>query len=133
MAGFDKHVHCPRCWDKLKGEDPCVRKQPCTHCDVLTEDQKLQLSTPSYQKKKEKREQKNNDKNSDNVMETLVDPALVSVLSVAPSDKKTVKSPEPTPSKEKSKKKHSTPFRKASTDDKLESMGQKWSGTFQSP
>ena len=60
MAGFDKHMHC-------------------THCDVLTEDQKVQLSTASYQKKKEKQEEKNSDKNSENVTEMLVDPALFSV------------------------------------------------------
>ena len=70
------------------------------------------------------------DKNSENVTETLLDPALVSVVSVVPSDKKSVKSPEPAPSKEKPKKKHSTPSRKASTDDKLEAVDQKWSERY---
>ena len=70
------------------------------------------------------------DKNSDNSTETLVDPALVSVVGVVPSDKKSVKSPEPVINKEKSKKKHSTPSKKASTDEKLEAMDQRWSERF---
>ena len=53
MAGFDKHAHCARCRDRMKGTDPCVNKEDCPHCDVLTAEQKLQLSTPSYQNKKE--------------------------------------------------------------------------------
>ena len=107
-----------------------MSKKPCPHCDVLSEDQKAQLSVPVYQKKKEKREQKNMDKNSDNSTETLVDPALVSVVGVIPSDKKSVKSPEPAINKEKSKKKHSTPSKKVSTDEKLEAMDQRWSERF---
>ena len=39
MAGFDKHVHCRRCRDKLKGTDPCVNKEDCPHCNVLTSEQ----------------------------------------------------------------------------------------------
>ena len=35
MAGFDLHAHCARCRDKLKGDNPCVSKKPCPHCDVL--------------------------------------------------------------------------------------------------
>ena len=70
------------------------------------------------------------DKNSDNVTETLVDPALVSVISVVSSDKKSVKSPEPVTRKAKPKKKHSTPSRRASTDEKLEAMDQRWSERF---
>ena len=54
MAGFDKHACCARCRDKLKGDDPCVSKKPCSFCDVLTPVQKLQISTPSYQTMKEK-------------------------------------------------------------------------------
>ena len=130
LAGFDMHTHCARCRDKLKGDEPCVNKKSCPHCDVLSVDQKSQLATPVYQKKKEKREQKILDKNSDNVTETLVDPALVSVVGVVPSDTKSVKSPQPAPGKDKSKKKHSTPSRKAFTDDKLEAMDLKWSEHF---
>ena len=52
---------------------------------------------PSYQKKKEKCEQKSDkaDKPTrSNKSDTLVDPSLVSVIGVATSDKKAVKSPE---------------------------------------
>ena len=87
---------------------------------------------PSYQKRKEKREQKSGmaDNNSDNVLETLVDPNLVSVIGIASTDKKAVKSPETTAKKEKQKKKHSTPVKKSSTDATLEAMDQKWLECF---
>ena len=96
MAGFDEHAHCTRCRDKLKGDDPRVSKKPCSFYDVLTPEQKLQISTPSYQKKKEKREQKaaTVDKSAENVSETLVDPCLVSVVGVVSSDSKAMKSPQ---------------------------------------
>ena len=79
MAGFDKHAHCVRCRDTLKGDAHCISKKPCSFCDVLTPEQKLQISTLSYQEKKERHEQKTAmaDKSSENVSETLVDPHLV--------------------------------------------------------
>ena len=72
-------MHCARCREKKKGTDPCVKNQPCPSCNVLTEDQKLKLATPSYQKKKEKCELKLQAEQS---ASTLVDPALVSVIGV---------------------------------------------------
>ena len=54
MAGYDQHKVCARCRDKKKGEDLCVGKQPCPSCDILTEEQKLKLATPSYQKRKKR-------------------------------------------------------------------------------
>ena len=50
MAGYDKHTVCAR-RDK-KGSDPCIKDQVCPHCDILTEEQKIKLATPSYQKEK---------------------------------------------------------------------------------
>ena len=58
MASFDTHSFCARCREKSKGPDPCVSKRDCQACNILTEDQRLQLSTPSYRIKKEKRESK---------------------------------------------------------------------------
>ena len=80
MAGYDTHTVCARCRDKKKGQDPCIRDKPCSHCKLLTEDQKLRLATPVYQKKKEKRELKAKAEESNN---TLVDPSLVSVIGLA--------------------------------------------------
>ena len=80
MAGFDTHSVCARCRDKKKGEDPCIKDKLCSHCELLTEDQKLRLATPAYQKKKEKRELKAKAEESSS---TLVDPALVSVIGLA--------------------------------------------------
>ena len=51
MAKFDTHSFCVRCRYKGKGPDPCISKSDCQACDVLTEDQRIQLSTPSYRLK----------------------------------------------------------------------------------
>ena len=51
MAGFDKRTHCARCRDKCKGSVPCDNNEDCPHCNLLTSELKLELSTPSYQKK----------------------------------------------------------------------------------
>ena len=86
MAGFDHHTVCARCRDKKKGSDPCVKSPPesCDHCDLLTPEQRTQLSTPSYKLKKERKEAKSSTpiKDSDTLSPTLVDPALVSVVGV---------------------------------------------------
>ena len=52
MAGFDSHSFCTRCRDKGKGPDSCISKSDCNSCNVLTSDQHLQLSIPSYKLKK---------------------------------------------------------------------------------
>ena len=157
MAGFDKHSVCARCRDKKKGEDPCIKDKPCSHCDLLTEEQKLQLANPVYQKKKEKRELKAKAEESSNI---LVDPSLVSVIGLAkdvgdksseevsttPGGGKAKKmdknsgSVTKTPAssskkselKEKTAKKHHSSPAKASktTDSKLEAMDLKWSERF---
>ena len=89
MAGYDRHKVCARCRDKKKGEDNCVKNLPCLDCDVLTEEQKVKLATPQYQKKKEKREARAVEESSS----TLVDPSTVSVIGLA-KDKETVNSEE---------------------------------------
>ena len=89
MAGSDKHKVCARCRDKKKGEDNCVKNLPCLNCDVLTEEQKVKLATPQYQKKKEKREAKAVEESNS----TLVDPSTVSVIGLA-KDNETVNSEE---------------------------------------
>ena len=80
MAGYDKHSVYARCRDKKKGSDPNVEDKPCPHCGILSEDQKLRLATPAYQKKREKRELKAMAEESSS---TLVDPSLVSIIGLA--------------------------------------------------
>ena len=53
MALFDSHLKCARCRDKGIGDDPCVKKKQCQICDNLSEQQKLQLATPTYRVRKE--------------------------------------------------------------------------------
>ena len=71
MASFDKHSRCARCRDKNQGDDPCVKQLPCEFCDLLTPEQLLQLSTPTYKIRKEKQKSK----------DRLVDPSTVTVVS----------------------------------------------------
>ena len=56
MASFDGQSFCACCREKGKGSDPCVSHNDCNSCNILTEEQCLQLATPSYRLKKEKRE-----------------------------------------------------------------------------
>ena len=82
MASFDSHSFCTRCREKGKGSDPCIAHNDCTACNSLTEEQRLQLSTPSYRLKKEKRELKKSSdtpkKDSDS--SSLIDPSSVTVV-----------------------------------------------------
>ena len=85
MASFDSYSFCAWCRDKGKGKDPCIEKPDttdCKFCNSLTEDQHLQLATPSYKLKKEKREAKKMEASSSPSKDStsLVDPATVSVI-----------------------------------------------------
>ena len=52
IAGFNTHSFCGRCRDKGKGPDPCISKSDYQACNVLTEDQHVQLSTQNNGLKK---------------------------------------------------------------------------------
>ena len=61
MASFDGHAFCARCHEKGKGKEPCIADKDmvdCEFCNLLTPEQRAQISTPSYKIKKEKREAK---------------------------------------------------------------------------
>ena len=144
MAGFDLHDFCTRCRDKKKGKDPCVEKpgSDCQHCNALTPEQLVQLSTPSYKLKKEKRDKadttpsKNAPTTKVTLSPTLVDPARVSViravdgqdtgLSAQPAEKK-----KKVEDKKKSKSSASASRPAAvSTDQRFNDLDQKWSDRF---
>ena len=58
---IDSHAFCARCREKGKGTDDCVKNpqsSDCNICNAFSEEQSLQLATPSYRIKKEKREAK---------------------------------------------------------------------------
>ena len=80
MAVFDNHKKCARCRDKRVGDDPCVKKQECKICQALTPVQLKQLSTPTYQSRKERELKKSSSDSPARATPTLVDPADVSVL-----------------------------------------------------
>ena len=124
----------------------------CLHCNALTPEQLVHLSTPSYQIKKEKRESKSSTpakkSSTDSTLSpTLVDPSSVTVMGVVdgqstsrspglsdqPVEKKKKKedkkvSSEKSVKADKSVKSSShRPSSSSSTDQKLEVMEQKWS------
>ena len=54
-----------------------MKKLPCKFCELLTPEQVLQLSTPTYKLRKEKKQER----------ESLVDPSTVTVISSVDQDK----------------------------------------------
>ena len=94
MAVFDNHKRCAHCRDKGVGDDPCVKKQECKICQDLTPAQLKQLSTPTYQSRKERELKKSSSDSPTSATPTLVDPADVSVLKSLHVDKGKGKSSE---------------------------------------
>ena len=149
MASFDSHSFCARCREKGKGSDPCVLKNDCNSCNILSEDQRLQLSTPSYRLKKEKRDLKKSadTPNKDSSSSSLIDPSSVMVVGVV-DDQGIVKSPGSSSEKKKNTqpdKPHSskdsktsadkpskslTKTHRSSPDTRIEELDQKWSDRF---
>ena len=82
MASFDSHSFCACCREKGKGSDPCVSHNDCNSCNILTKDQRLQLSRPSYRIKKEKRDLKkaSDTPKQDSSSSSLIDPSSVTVV-----------------------------------------------------
>ena len=77
------HAFCARCREKGKGSDDCVKNPQstdCKICNTFSEEQRLQLATPSYRIKKEKREAKKVEATPVKNSEELVDPSNVSVI-----------------------------------------------------
>ena len=151
MARFDTHSFCARCREKSKGPDPCVSKSDCQACNVLTEDQRIQLSTPSYRIKKERRDSKKQgdtpQKNSDS--SSLIDPSSVTVVwavddqgilqspgSSSGADKKkkdkktTSEKPKSSKSSEKPSKSVETKPSRSSADDRIDELDRKWADRF---
>ena len=60
--------------------NPCVKKQECKICQAFMPAQLKQLSTPTYQSRKERELKKSSSDSPASVTPTLVDPADVSVL-----------------------------------------------------
>ena len=135
MAGFDGHAFCARCREKGKGEEPCIANKDttdCKFCNLLTPEQRAQISTPSYKIKKEKREAKRLDNPTPTEEIALVDPASVSVIGAVGES---VASPSTSiPPEKKAKKDKPTSKAKksasSSADDRISALGLKWSDRF---
>ena len=151
MASFDSHCFCAHCREKGKGSDPCVAKD-CNSCNILSEEQRLQLSTPSYRLKKEKRDLKKSadTPKQDSTSSSLIDPSSVTVVGAVddqgilqspgassekkkkpnPSEKtKTHSSKDPKPASDKASKSLSKTHR-SSPDTRIDELDQKWSDRF---
>ena len=147
MASFDSHCFCARCREKGKGSDPCISHLDCNACNSLTEEQRIQLSTPSYRIKKEKRELKKvSDTPKQDSSSSLIDPSVVTVVG-AVDDQGIVKSPGSSSEKKKkpsSDKPEPHTFKvsksdkpskslkptKSSQDSRFDQLDQKWSKRF---
>ena len=144
MANFDTHAFCARCREKGKGTDDCTKNPQsanCSICNAFSEDQRIQLATPSYRIKKEKREAKKLESTPVKDTEALVDPTSVSVI--GPIDKPTPAKPalEAQPPNKKIKKDtkkvgkkdnspSSTVSKPPSADDKIADLDSKWAERF---
>ena len=146
MASFDSHNLCARCREKGKGTDPCINKNDCNSCNLLTEEQRLQLSTPSYRLKKEKRNLKKSDTpKQDSSSSSLIDPYSVTVVGAVDAQgilqspgsssgkaQKTDSSSKPKDLKPKAEKpsKSTSKSHKSSVDSKIDDLDQKWADRF---
>ena len=143
MANFDSHAFCARCREKGKGSDDCVKNPQstdCKICNAFSEEQRLQLATPSYRIKKEKREAKKLEATPAKDSEELVDPSNVSVIGPVekqaisptepPPDKKTKKDTKKIAKREKSPSASTSKASQGSTDDKIATLDSKWAERF---
>ena len=147
MASFDSHCFCARGREKGKGSDPCISHLDCNACNSLTEEQRIQLSTPSYRLKKEKRESKKvSDTPKQDSSSSLIDTSTVTVVGAvddhgivkspgSSSDKKkkqNVDKPKPQTSKDSKADKPSKSLKphRSSQDSRIEQLDQKWSERF---
>ena len=153
MASFDSHSFCARCSEKGKGSDPCISNNDCNHCKSLMEDQRLQLSMPSYRLKKEKRDLKKSSDppKQDSSSSSLIDPSSVTVVGAVdgqgilqspgsssgkkkksnPAEKvKSSSSKDKAATTEKPSKLLSSKTHRSSPDTRIEELDQKWSERF---
>ena len=147
IASFDSHCFCARCREKGKGSDPCISHLDCNACNSLTEEQRIQLSTPSYRLKKEKRDSKKvSDTPKQDSSSSLIDPSTVTVVGAvddhgivkcpgSSSDKKkkqNVDKPKAQTSKDSKADKPSKSLKptKSSQDSRFDQLDQKWSERF---
>ena len=155
MASFDSLSFCACCREKSKCSDPCVSHNDCNSCNILPEEQCVQLSKPSYRMKKEKCElRKSSDtpkKDSDS--SSLIDPSSVTAVgavddqgmlqspgSSSSADKKKKANPvdepkahssRPTkPGSEKSAKSPTPKPHRSMTNARIEELDQKWLERF---
>ena len=145
MANFDSHAFCARCREKGKGTDNCVKNpqtSDCKICNAFSEEQRLQLATPSYRIKKEKREAKKLEATTKD-SENLIDPSSVSVIGpvekpstynptveAPPPDKKVKKDSRKVGKKDKSPTATVSKPPSSSTDDKTADLDSKWAERF---
>ena len=92
MSLFDSHKKCVRCREKGVGHDPCVKKLNCQICQAFTPVQIQQLSTPTYQSRKEQDQEKTVTDSPAGATPTLVDPSEVTLLGWVHKESASVKS-----------------------------------------
>ena len=112
----------------------------CKICNAFSEEQRLQLATPSYRIKKEKREAKKLEATPAKDGKELIDPSNVSVIGPVekqaisptepPPDKKTKKDTKKIAKREKYPSASTSKASQGSMDDKIATLDSKWSERF---
>ena len=128
MALFDTHTKCARCRDKGLGPNMFFERKTVI-CNSFTEDQKLQLATPTYRARKDKELQKKI------ASPFLVDPSTVTVVGKVENGKGDSIDRGKTPTKKKkashkSPKKYSTPPKNPEFQSDLKKLDDKWAEHF---
>ena len=129
MVLFDTHTKCAHCRDKGLGQDACVEKKDCVIYNSFTEDQKLQLATPTYSARKDKELQKKI------ASPSLADPSTVTVVGKVESGKGDSSDRGETLTKKKkashkSPKKNSKPPKNPEFQSDLKKLDDKWAERF---
>ena len=131
MALYDSHKKCTRCRDKGVGDDPCVKKMDCDICKAFTSTQIKQLSTPTYQSRKEREQKRTTACSHASVIPTLVDLSEVTLLGRVHKESAATESP--ARKKKKRADKSKTSRRKKSSksrSDDIKELDDKWAECF---
>ena len=132
MALFDNHKKCARCRDKRVHDNPCVKKMDCDICKAFMPAQIKQLSTPTYQSRKECEQKKSTSDSLASATPTLVDPSEVTLLGQVHQESASAE----TPASKKKKRADESPktsSRKKSSKsrfDDIKELDDKWAEHF---
>ena len=132
MALLDSHRKCARCRDKGVGDDPCVKKMDFDICKAFMPAQINQLSTLTYQSRKEREQKKSTTDSPASATPTHVDPSEVTLLGQVHKESASAESPA-SKKKKRADESPKTSSRKKSSksrSDDIKELHDKWAECF---